>query len=167
MSGPPVRPQPPAPKEFGVNSEMLDQIARDPFFKKIAHRLSAAACVLGIAGMWTASQEGRFPMPVAIASALTLMAAVILLDRLPKYRSNRNLMRLGLDPTRVAAFQDAKKECQARCKVYDKAKREYDEWFGRSQRAFWLSLSPNQFEHEVGRLYRRLGYGLRPRASCG
>ena len=120
MSVPPVRPQPPEPKAFGLNSESLDRIARDAFFKKIADGLSTAVCVLGVAGMWTASQEGRFPISVAIASTLTLMAAVILLDRLPKYRSNRNLMRLGLDPTRVAAFQDAKKEIEARCKEDEK-----------------------------------------------
>jgi hypothetical protein len=70
---------------------------------------------------------------------------------LEPWELRRRCVELGIDQTRLAAFRSAEEE-------FGRQTREFDEWFGQSQRAFWLSLSPNQFEHEVGRLYRRLRY---------
>jgi hypothetical protein len=142
MSEPPARPKEPNPMHFGLNTAVVELLARASRVKKVADWISNVVCVLGIALMWSAAQAGHFPMRVAVPSALALMAAVTLLDQVPKLRATRNLKRSGADPTQVTAFQQATREHEAQLKDYEKARRDFDEWFGRSQRAFWLSLSP-------------------------
>ena len=50
---------------------------------------------------------------------------------------------------------------------YEKAKKEYDTWFLRTQAAFWDALTGRQFEHEVANLLTRVGYGAKLTPASG
>ena len=43
---------------------------------------------------------------------------------------------------------------------FEKAVKEYDAEVLRGRREFWLTLKGHEFEHELGELYRRVGYGV-------
>ena len=45
-------------------------------------------------------------------------------------------------------------------RAFDKAKREYDDWWTRRQIGFWTSMSGRRFEMELAYLYGQLGYGV-------
>lgn len=144
MSEPPVRPKSPELGEFGLEQTHLTAAigARETAFRWLLIALVPPYLLLAGA------------MGAVGAVVVALLAAVPLAlvgDKIGGWTERRCCRRLGVDPVKLANYREAESR-------YQKGKAEFDEWFGRSQRAFWLSLSPNQFEHEVGRLYRRLGY---------
>ena len=122
MSERPVRPKAPEPMHFGLNTVMVEQLVRDTSVKKVAGRICSAACILGIALIWSVAQEERVPLRVAVPSVLALMATVVFWDQIPKFRATRNLIRSGADPIRVGAFQEATREYEAQLKEYEKSK---------------------------------------------
>lgn len=50
---------------------------------------------------------------------------------------------------------------------YENAKEKYDQWFVRTQFAFWDSLTGRQFEHEVTNLLNRAGYSANVTPASG
>ncbi|MFQ5687080.1 MAG: restriction endonuclease [Candidatus Scalindua sp.] len=50
---------------------------------------------------------------------------------------------------------------------YENAKKQYDQWFVKTQFAFWDALTGRQFEHEVANLLNKAGYSTRVTPASG
>lgn len=59
------------------------------------------------------------------------------------------------------------REISKRVKNFERAKNEYDLWWRRTQQDFWLSLSGKGFEHELSKLYSRMGYQVHLTPTSG
>jgi hypothetical protein len=109
----------------------------------------AAPLLLG--SLIGAAATGNFLSGVLFAAIPSFVLSLLIATPVMEWDERRHCRLLGVEPAKLTDARQAQSDFKRR-------RQQFDEWFGRSQRAFWLSLSPNQLEHEVGRLYRRLGY---------
>jgi Restriction endonuclease len=156
MSEPPVSPKPPQLGDFGLSAESIKAISTLPITIRLS-KIAGGFWLIVTVGLMVAcsrtsnNDEGKGIFLLWALSGSPLM----LIDWLVKpWEQLRTASQFGIDLKKLTAYRESEA-------LHRKRKAEFDEWFGRSQRAFWLSLSPNQFEQEVGRLYRRLGYSAR------
>lgn len=170
MSEAPVPPKPLNPADFGLTQEFLDTLKAAPIgsrvgnekFKILYALFVEAPAILAMVFLTILACRHLGIQNEKIAYWLVLIAAILFLESMPEVLKRREEARLccrfGVGTMQLVAFRNAEAEHQKRVAEYTQRKSEHEDFLSRSQRAFWLSLSPNQFEHEVGRLYRRLGY---------
>jgi Restriction endonuclease len=147
MSEPLTRPKPSVLGQFGLSEERLREF--DKANEKMTRMCSAWVFLL----VWltTSVVTGNILSGIFGVILMGIPLYLLIVQPAVSWNERRLCRQHGIEPARLAEAQQLQSD-------FNRRRQDYDEWFGRSQRAFWLSLSPNQFEHEVGRLYRRLGY---------
>jgi restriction endonuclease len=162
------KPQAPVPEHFGTTAA---EIASTPSWERLFFwywPILIAACEL-----WEASKLGLndwvqhwpaylfagffgiviFAIPTAFAAAVLCWASCfalhpVLLSIWPQYQ-------------RVAQFHAAQAKYPSDLAEYNALLAEYNAWVLRQREQFWRSLGGISFEHELGQLFKKIGYQVK------